>query len=390
MKVRFLPFLMLPILGMAQANSNGEVPLGGNTSRERQTLEIKRNTSFNLEEIKVRWKKVALENCPGAPCLTVIAPGAPTGVVATSGDASASVAFVAPSNTGGSAITGYTVTSNPGNISANGSLSPINVTGLINGTTYTFSVVATNAVGNSVASVASTGVLPAPSFIPCPSSIGDIDLNNYTIVTIGTQCWTKQNLKVSKYNDGTAIPLNNTYTSGTVSTVWAGLTTGAYTIYGNETSSGTNATNYGYLYNWYAAAGIVTSGGVPTNNICPTGYHVPTDSDWNKLVKFIDSGADTSSTSGTQSTTAGDKLKKNDALWNTNTGTNDFLFSALPGGYRKFDGSFSGIRDNTFFWSATENDITFAGYRNLSIYDGNVGRFGAYKSFGASVRCLRD
>ena len=96
------------------------------------------------------------------------------------------------------------------------------------------------------------------------------------------------------YSDGTVIPLNNTYTSGTVSTVWQGLTTGAYTIYGNESSTGANATNYGFLYNWYAAKGVSTSGSATYKNICPTGWHVPTDSDWNKLVKFIDSGADTS------------------------------------------------------------------------------------------------
>ncbi|MBU6220706.1 MAG: hypothetical protein KGQ50_08625, partial [Bacteroidetes bacterium] len=90
---------------------------------------IKRNI-YNLEEIKVRWKKAALENCPGVPCITITVPGAPTGVVATAGDASASVAFVAPTNNGGSVITGYTVTSNPGGITVSGGSSPINVTGL--------------------------------------------------------------------------------------------------------------------------------------------------------------------------------------------------------------------------------------------------------------------
>ena len=90
----------------------------------------KRNTSFNIEEIKVRWKKAALENCPGVPCITITVPGAPTGVVATAGNAFASVAFVAPANNGGSAITGYTVTSNPGGITVSGGSSPINVTGL--------------------------------------------------------------------------------------------------------------------------------------------------------------------------------------------------------------------------------------------------------------------
>ena len=172
-----------------------------------------------------------------------------------------------------------------------------------------------------------------PAFTCTTSTITDVDSNVYNTVLIGTQCWTKENLRVRRYNNGTSILLNNTYTSGTVSSVWQGLTTGAYTIYGNEASSGSNATNYGFLYNWYAAKGITTAGSMTYSNICPVGWHVPTDSDWNKLVKFIDSGADTtSSASLNQSTTAGTKLKKNDVLWTTNTGTDNYGFSALPGG----------------------------------------------------------
>ena len=234
--------------------------------------------------------------------------------------------------------------------------------------------------------------------IPCVPRCGDltirdVDGNSYNTVQIGTQCWTKTNLKVTKYNDNTPIPLNNTYTSGTVSTVWQGLPTGAYTIYGNEASSGTNATNYGFLYNWYAVKGIITAGGTSTKNICPTGFHVPTDSDWSKLVIFIDSGADTSSASLTQSTTAGTKLKKNDALlWTSNTGTDDYGFSVLPGGWRFSDGSFNSISYFAFFWSATEDDSnsSLAWFRDLNNYSGNVNRYFNFKSVGASVRCLRD
>ena len=312
---------------------------------------------------------------------TAMVPGAPTSVVATAGVASASIAFVAPSSTGGSVITGYTVTSSPGGITAMGTTSPINVTGLTNGTAYTFTVVATNAVGNSVASAASAAVTPAAPFTCGTSTVSDVDNNPYNTVSIGTQCWTKENLKVTQYNDGTAIPLNNTYTSGTVSTVWQGLTTGAYTIYGNETSSGTNATNYGFLYNWYAAKGIITAGGTSTKNICPTGWHVPTDTEWTTLTTFI-------------GTNPGTKLKKSDALWTTNTGTDDYGFSVLPGGFRDDDGSFYSIRSLAFFWSATEFDSSYAWFRLLDYFNGNVGRFYSidddYKSVGASVRCLRD
>ena len=139
-----------------------------------KVISIQRNTLFNLDEIKVRWKKAALENCPGVPCVTTTIPGAPTSVVATAGNASASVAFTAPASNGGSVITGYTVTSSPGSFTATGATSPVNVTGLTNGTAYTFTVVATNAVGNSVASTASTAVTPVapPATVPdAPTSV---------------------------------------------------------------------------------------------------------------------------------------------------------------------------------------------------------------------------
>src|SRR5664280_1423004 len=102
---------------------------------------------------------------------------APTNVVAAAGNAQATVTFTAPG--GGAVVTGYTVTSTPGNITANGSASPITVTGLTNGTAYTFTVIATNVNGNSPASTASNSVTPtAPSTVPGAPTIGTATKGN--------------------------------------------------------------------------------------------------------------------------------------------------------------------------------------------------------------------
>ena len=296
MKVRFLPFLMLPILGMAQANSNGEIPLDGNTSSEKQTLEIKRNASFNLDEIKVRWKKAALENCTGVPC--VVTP-------------------------------------------------------------------------------------PAPSFTCGTSTISDVDNNVYETVSIGNQCWTKQNLKVTRYNDNSPIDLDASGGANgfTVPENWSTRTSGAYTIYANGSSTGTNATNYGFLYNWFAAVGIVTPMGSSTKNICPTGWHVPTDVEWDILGTKLGG-----------SSVAGSKMKSTgNTFWsNLNSDAdNTSGFSALPGGWRNGTAAFGFISGSAFFWSATEN-INDARYRDLNDFNGQLRSFSTSKAAGSSIRCLKD
>jgi uncharacterized protein (TIGR02145 family) len=317
----------------------------------------------------------------------VTVPGAPTIGSAVAGNAQASVSFTAPSITGGSAITGYTVTSNPGGVTGTGSGSPITVTGLTNGTSYTFTVVATNAVGNSAASSASNAATPT---FTCGTNIADTDGNTYPTILIGTQCWTASNLKVTKYNDGVTLIPNETNNSN-----WEFLTTGARSEYVAPGVTGYVST-YGYLYNWYAAAGIITNGGSPTKNICPLGWHVPTSTEWTNLINHLGGN-----------TVAGGKMKSvGTTYWNSpNTGADDSSrFSALPGGYRDpgyaysgYDDSFSSIGNKAFFWSATEYGginswFSTLYYNNVYVdlgyaivYDGR-----GSKSLGASVRCLKD
>jgi uncharacterized protein (TIGR02145 family) len=235
-----------------------------------------------------------------------------------------------------------------------------------------------------------------PTFSCGPSTVSDIDGNKYNTVSIGTQCWTVTNLRVRRYNDSTEIRFNNSGGSGgTTSQTWSVLNYGAHTIYANDSvASPSNLTTYGYLYNWYAAKGIANAGSTTYKNICPTDWHVPTDGEWTSLIQFIVPTETISATViGSQSLTAGGKLKSTSTtLWQTPgfPGPDNYGFSALPGGGRNDVGSFSSIRDNAFFWSATEDGSNDAWRRSLSNANSNVSRRDYSKTSGFSVRCLRD
>ncbi|MFN5787785.1 MAG: hypothetical protein ACK469_03415, partial [Bacteroidota bacterium] len=104
---RILILMLVPFVCFSQITPREDISYN-NVLKEKEDLDAKRKASYNLDEIKVRWKKSALENCPGVPCVTNTVPGAPTDVVATGGIGSANVSFTAPTNNGGSAITVYT------------------------------------------------------------------------------------------------------------------------------------------------------------------------------------------------------------------------------------------------------------------------------------------
>ena len=205
---------------------------------------------------------------------------------------------------------------------------------------------------------------PNPIDTTTNSTITDADGNVYTSVTIGTQEWMAENLKTSKYSDGTAIP------NVTGNTEWKALSTGAWSHYDNDNQH--NAT-YGKLYNWYA---------VETGKLAPKGWHVPTDADWTVLTDYL--------TANGHNGTEGTALKATSG-WNSNgNGTDDYGWLGLPGGYRYYDGYFSGIGGNGSWWSSSQLGTSNAWSRYLDDDGGSVFRYSDNKRDGYSVRCLRD
>jgi uncharacterized protein (TIGR02145 family) len=201
-------------------------------------------------------------------------------------------------------------------------------------------------------------------------SISDVDGNTYKTVYIGTQQWMAENLKTAKYSDGTAIPYV------TDDTQWKNNTTGAYAYYNNDEA---NNAKYGKLYNWYTVS-PTTNG---NKNVCPTGWHVPTDAEWTVLTNYL----------GGESVAGGKMKEIGTTSWispNTDA-TNTSLFTGLPGGYRDYDGLYNFIGYSGYWWSSTEYYTYYAWSRLLSTNFGNAYRASYFSNRnGFSVRCLRD
>jgi uncharacterized protein (TIGR02145 family) len=201
----------------------------------------------------------------------------------------------------------------------------------------------------------------------------DQDNIQYKTVVIGTQEWMAENLKTSIYRNGDPI-LN---VSDNVQ--WSDLASGAWASYNNELL---NECPHGKMYNWYAVA--------DPRNICPTGWHVPTNEDWNQMIAFLDPQYNVNAL-GSQSATAGGELKSLAVFNSPNTGaTNQSGFSALPGGNRDIFGLFYSLNQDGFYWSATSIDTIFARYAFLVFDESNIYRYYANKIVGMSVRCVKD
>ncbi len=266
---------------------------------------------------------------------------------------------------GGSAVTDrgvcWSTTANPTTadfITNNGSGTGVftsSITGLSANTTYHLRAYATTLHGTSYGSdlTFTTTIL-----------LSDIDGNTYNTVSIGTQLWMKENLKTTKYRDGTSIP------NVTDNAAWANLISGAYCNFNNDPGY---VSAYGRLYNYYA--------NVDNHNLCPTGWHIPTAGEWTTLANYLGG-----------SSVAGGKLKEAGTInWGApNEGAdNSSGFTAIPAPTRFSDGTFSGGGYICAFWVPLETDANNANYKYMNYAEASLNNNVYLKTQGYQVRCLQ-
>lgn len=221
-----------------------------------------------------------------------------------------------------------------------------------------------------------------PATTEDPETVTDIDGNVYHTVQIGNQIWTVENLRTTKYNDGTTIP------HITDNVEWETDTNGAYCYYDNTTDDD-SITKFGALYNWHA---------VKTGKLAPAEWHVPDSSDWDELRDYLIANG-----YNWDGTTSGNKIGKSMATktdWhsageegdvgNDFSSNNSSGFSALPGGYRSDLGSSSSIGYYGYWWSTTEIDTSFIYGHHLCFDYYSLVRSSYYKESGFSIRLVRN
>jgi uncharacterized protein (TIGR02145 family) len=255
-----------------------------------------------------------------------------------------------------------------------------NITGLTLNTTYYIRAYATN----------ESGTYYGTQFYfvsAVPGQVSDIDGNTYNTIPIGMDVIMKENLKTTKYNDGTDIPL---VTSGTT---WIALTGGAYCWYNNDESA--NKNTYGALYNWYA---------VNTKKLCPSGWHVPSKAELNAMIDYLNAnGYNYTGAAGLGLIRIAKSLAAQ-PYWNTSTevgavGNTDFPeminatgFSALPNGIRDDFGDFVGRGAYGSWWSSYEEPYinNLAWFLQMSYNQAFSNLAGSFEFLGEAVRCFKN
>jgi uncharacterized protein (TIGR02145 family) len=247
----------------------------------------------------------------------------------------------------------------------------VNLTGLVQATTYHFRIKAENDLGIRLSDDFSFTTL---------GPVTDADGNVYQVITYGTQVWMSANLSTTKFNNGNDIPLVSDAAG------WGNLTTPGYCWYDNNKDA--NKAIYGALYNFYT---------VNTGRLCPTGWHVPTNDEWGVLINYL-------TANGFGYEGSGDDIAKSlsSALYwqdfstpgvvgNNQTSNNSSGFSAVPSGGRDgLNGTYTSIGFSTVYWTASPNGSNNALSMAISYILSRVVEGSTLNGFGGSVRCLND
>lgn len=213
-------------------------------------------------------------------------------------------------------------------------------------------------------------------------SMSDQNGNTYKTLTLGTQTWMAEDLRTTKFNDGTAIP-NVTSTN-----LWDSLTTAAFCTY-NNTNNSDSISTYGRLYNWYA---------VNSGKLCPSGWHVPNDQEWKTLENYLISNkfaydsltTDNMIGKSIASTTGWLHSLNYAAIGNDESLNNRSGLTCVPAGARLGGANFHDINVVNYLWSSSETNALWANCRYLAYDINSLGTSINYKSCGFSVRCVKD
>ena len=205
------------------------------------------------------------------------------------------------------------------------------------------------------------------------TKIADIQGNLYNTVTIGTQVWMAENLRTTKFNNNTNIP-NITTPAG-----WINLTGPGYCWYNNDISY---KPTFGALYSWYT---------INTGRLCPTGWHVPTDAEFDTLEITLGMNPDIVNLQEWRGTDQGKQMKSTTGWENNGNGTNSSGFNGLAGGYLQgSSGNSYAIGVLTYWWTSTQVYVDYAWYRRLDAPNNDVYRYYTLKKGGKYVRCVKN
>ena len=208
------------------------------------------------------------------------------------------------------------------------------------------------------------------------NTVTDVDGNVYHTIVIGNQEWMLENLKTTRYNDGTPIP------NVTDVTEWRNVDEPAYVWYNNDIS---NKEPYGALYNWHVIGN--------SKSLCPDGWRVATDEDWKELELFLGMKPEQIEGTGLRGNDEGSKLKEAGTdRWNSpNKGaTNEAGLTIIPGGRRDSSGRFYDMGTGSTIWTSSETSTSCAYYRHFATNVSTIGRNPeGDKKFGLAVRCIR-